>query len=77
MVPCPATPVVATCCAASCAVACATGSKKWLVATVVANMKDAFPELEEKMHFVQEVILDEEMSFNRKCVRATTYAHCV
>ena len=40
-------------------------------------MKDAFPELEEKMHFVQEVILDEEMSFNRKCVRATTCAHCV
>ena len=34
--------------------------------TVVENMKDAFPELEEKMHFVQEVILDEELSFNRK-----------
>ena len=56
---------------------CQPGFFSKLVATVVANMKDAFPELEEKMHFVQEVILDEEMSFNRKCVRATTYAHCV
>ena len=52
---------------------CQPGFFSKLVATVV----DAFPELEEKMHFVQEVILDEEMSFNRKCVRATTYAHCV
>ena len=36
-----------------------------------------FSKLVATMHFVQEVILDEEMSFNRKCVRATTCAHGV
>ena len=45
---------------------CQPGFFSKLVSTVVENMKDAFPELEEKMHFVQEVILDEELSFNRK-----------
>ena len=44
---------------------CKPGFFSQLVPTVVANMKSAFPELEEKMCFVQEVILDEELSFNR------------
>ena len=44
---------------------CQRGFFSKLVPTVVENMKDAFPELEDKMHFVQEVILDEELSFNR------------
>ena len=45
---------------------CQPGFFSKLVSTVVENMKDAVPELEEEMHFVQEVILDEELSFNRK-----------
>ena len=36
---------------------CQHGFFSKLVPTVVENMKDAFPELVEKMHFVQEVIL--------------------
>ncbi|KAK8821093.1 hypothetical protein WA538_005724 [Blastocystis sp. DL] len=44
---------------------CKPGFFSQLVPVVVANMKDAFPELEDKMHFVQEVILEEELSFNR------------
>lgn len=44
---------------------CKPGFFSQLVPTVVENMKSAFPELEEKMCFVQEVILDEELSFNR------------
>lgn len=45
---------------------CQPGFFSKLVPVVVANMRDAFPELEEKMHFVEEVILEEELSFNRK-----------
>lgn len=45
---------------------CKPGFFSQLVPVVVANMKDAFPELEDKMHFVQEVILEEELSFNRR-----------
>ena len=44
---------------------CKPGFFSQLVPTVVSIMKDAFPELEAKMHFVQEVILEEELSFNR------------
>lgn len=32
---------------------------------LVETMGDVFPELTEKVSYVQEVILDEEMSFNR------------
>ncbi|KAK8793299.1 hypothetical protein WA158_004658 [Blastocystis sp. Blastoise] len=40
-----------------------------LVPVVVENMGDVFPEIKEKMNYVQEVILDEEMSFNRTLER--------
>ena len=45
---------------------CKPGFFSGLVPVVVSHMKEAFPELEEKMHFVQEVILEEELSFNRR-----------
>lgn len=45
---------------------CKPGFFSELVPVVVMNMKDAFPELEEKMHFVQEVVREEEMAFNRE-----------
>ena len=45
---------------------CKPGFFSELVPVVVMNMKDAVPELEEKMHFVQEVVREEEMAFNRE-----------
>lgn len=45
---------------------CKPGFFSELVPVVVMNMKDAFPELEEKMHFVQEVVREEEIAFNRE-----------
>ena len=45
---------------------CKPGFFSELVPVVVSHMKDAFPELEEKQHFVQEVIREEEMAFNRE-----------
>ena len=54
---------------------CQPGFFSRLVPVVVANMKEAFPELEEKQHFVQEVILDEELSFNRPCAGCLTRRH--